>query len=227
MSLNLCERQNPSTISVLIIIKRHRLIYTANDVVFCLRAKPRSSELNLSVDPTFLSASRWRILHLGIPDFSLEFYQILIHYIPQLWSKDQKEIIGDGITGNQFHSITLPRSPGHSPSSLLLLSLPQKPISIQVEIMVFLKSQVEKFGFLRPYHRPSHCFICRRFPFLDIFRAPYLSIRLHPEITGDFALLDTCRFDRFTGKFWSYSHSREFGICFRCNFVCRRVFGDW
>ncbi|WJZ87404.1 hypothetical protein VitviT2T_006786 [Vitis vinifera] len=58
MSLNLCERQNPSTISVLIIIKRHRLIYTANDVVFCLRAKPRSSELNLSVDPTFLSASR-------------------------------------------------------------------------------------------------------------------------------------------------------------------------
>ncbi|CBI23705.3 unnamed protein product, partial [Vitis vinifera] len=88
MSLNLCERQNPSTISVLIIIKRHRLIYTANDVVFCLRAKPH-----------------------------------------------QKEIIGDGITGNQFHSITLPRSPGHSPSSLLLLSLPQKPFSIQVEIM--------------------------------------------------------------------------------------------
>nr|CAN66173.1 hypothetical protein VITISV_000731 [Vitis vinifera] len=79
MSLNLCERQNPSTISVLIIIKRHRLIYTANDVVFCLRAKPRSSELNLSVDPTFLSASRSKLWYFSNPRWkNLDFYVLII-----------------------------------------------------------------------------------------------------------------------------------------------------
>lgn len=119
---------------------------------------------------------------------------------------DQRHVQADGITCNPFLRLraSLPRRP--PAPTLLLLPLPEEPISLPRQNLVFLRTQMEKLRFVHSHRRPPHRFLLRNLPLPRLLRPPHLPLRLLPAIGDHFPLLVTPPLDRLPRKPRPFAH---------------------